>query len=70
MKSIFTGILGNLGMKYKIKEFEHGSFIPGRCASVKYGFFGEIHPQVLENFNLEVPVTAFELNLNLIFERL
>ena len=70
MKSIFTGILENLGMKYKIEKFKHGSFIPGRCASVKYGFFGEIHPKVLENFNLEVPVTAFELDLSLILEGL
>lgn len=69
-KSFYTGILGNLGLEYEIKGFKHGSFIPGRCASTKEGFFGEIHPKVLENFGLEVPVTAFELDLDSVFERI
>jgi phenylalanyl-tRNA synthetase beta chain len=68
MKAIFTGLLENLGLKYTINGFDHGSFIGRRCASTEYGFFGEIHPRVLENFNLETPVTAFELDLNLIFK--
>lgn len=70
MKAIYAGILDNLGLGYDMKKFGYGSFIPGRCAFSEHGFFGEIHPQVLENFNLEVPVTAFELDLNLIFEGL
>ncbi len=69
MKSVFTGLLENLGIDYDVKESRHGGFIPGRCASISSGFFGEIHPKVLENFGLEVPVTAFELNLNSIFEK-
>ena len=27
------------------------------------GFFGEIHPEVITNFNMEYPVVAFELEL-------
>lgn len=64
MKSIVAGILESLGVKYGFNMLEHGSFIKGRCASTEYGFFGEIHPLVLENFGLEVPVTGFELDLS------
>jgi phenylalanyl-tRNA synthetase beta chain len=63
IKSFAMGILNELGAKAKIKKFEHGSFIPGRCASFDYGFFGELNPEVLSAFSLEVPVTAFEINL-------
>ena len=56
----------------EIKPLNHPSFINGRCASVKgwnenkefpviEGFFGEIHPEVITNFNLEYPVVAFEV---------
>ncbi len=67
IKSIVTGFLDNIGVKYKIKELEHGSFIDGRCAGTGFGFFGEINPIVIENFGLEVPITAFEFNLDRIF---
>ena len=40
---------------------------PLRVAKVKIqneiGFFGEIHPEVLNNFELENPVSGFELDL-------
>jgi phenylalanyl-tRNA synthetase beta chain len=42
----------------------HPSFIEGRCAGNPNGFYGELSPQVLANFGLEVPVTAFEMRLN------
>jgi len=70
IKAITTGLLESLGSEYKIKKFQHSSLIPGRAASIEYGFFGEIHPRVLENFGLETPVTAFELNLYEIFAEL
>ena len=49
-------------------------FIDGRAASIacaalgqithgSLGLVGEIHPEVLNNFGLEIPVTAFELDL-------
>lgn len=43
---------------------------PGRSASLKLGpkhtlaFFGEIHPTILKEFDLEVPVVAFECFLD------
>lgn len=63
IKSISLGLLETLGLKYKIRKLSHGSFIEGRCASTDFCFFGEIHPRVLSNFGLEVPVTAAEFDI-------
>ena len=68
IKSFVIGILDSLNTKGTIKKFDHNSFIPGRCASFEFGFFGEMSPEVLSNFSLEVPITAFEINLSKIFE--
>lgn len=70
IKATVEGILGNLSLRCEVRDFKHGSFIPGRCASIDYGFLGEIHPVVLEKFGLEVPVTAFEIDLDGIFSRM
>lgn len=66
-------LLENLGMKYEIKEAEHDSFIKGRVGRVyvnnkAVAYIGEIHPTVLENFGLDMPVCAFELNLTEILD--
>ncbi len=68
-KSIVERILEDLGFSgYEVVEKEHPSFIPGRVAAVKVGgeeigFFGEIHPEVLENFEIYYPVVGGEINL-------
>ncbi len=63
-------LLRNLGLDHQF-EFEavtNSDFIPGRSASIKVrgrlsGFFGEISPDILNNFGLGHPVVAFELLL-------
>lgn len=72
-KSIIEGIMKNLGIDHELESKEHPSFIEGRCASLKYegeefGLFGEIHPEVNEKFGLEYPVTAFQLDLEMIMD--
>ena len=72
-RQVVEYLLSMLDAKCKIKEFDHPSFIPGRCAEIvhkgkRIGFLGELHPKVLSNFGLLVPVCAFELNLNPIIE--
>lgn len=66
-KSIVEAIMKNLGIEAEIEEKEHPSFIEGRCASIlatkEIGYFGEIHPRVIENFELEHPVIAFEFDM-------
>lgn len=69
MKAVVTGLLDDLAPGYKIKPHIHNSFIEGRSACTEFGFFGEIHPTVMENFGLEIPVCGFELDMDLIFNR-
>ncbi len=70
LDALFTA----LGIEdYKVEETSHSSFIKGRVGrvivnGVKVAFIGEISPRVLENFILQVPVVAFELNLTELLE--
>lgn len=68
IKAVVVGLLESLGRKPEVKACLHPSFIGGRCASCAAGFFGEIHPEVLENYGLEVPVAGFELDVNILIE--
>lgn len=67
--STSEALLTNLGLKnWKIKKTKHQSFLTGRSAAVyvkdkKIGVLGEIHPEVLNNFELENPTSAFEIDL-------
>ncbi len=68
VKSLVEGILRSIGLQYDIKSFSNGSFIEGRCAAVicnddSIGIFGELHPQVITNFDLSSPISAFELDV-------
>jgi len=73
IRQILDYLFRSLGLKYEIKEVEHKSFIEGRVARVSIdgknvAYIGEINPRVLINWELETPVTAFELNLTDLFE--
>jgi len=66
-----------LGIKIELKEPEKvpGYFIDGRCAEIHIdgktlGFSGEIHPRILKNWHIKMPVALFEINLEEIFEKL
>jgi len=69
IKSIAEALLSNLGVKrWEAKATKHPSFLQGRIAAVhvkrrKVGVLGEIHPEVISNFELENPVGAFEIDL-------
>ena len=61
-----------LGVSFEISETEHDSFLAGRVAVAsfrgkKIAILGEIHPKVLENFGIEVPVVAMEMDLSNLF---
>ena len=65
-KSIVEALLRNMGIKADVEEKKSGTFIDGRCASLlkdekPIGYFGEVHPSVISNFELEYPVIAFEI---------
>ena len=74
IKSCVEALLANLGLKnWAIKETRHPSFLQGRVAAIyvkggKIGVVGEIHPEVLNNFELENPTSAFEIDLQRIIK--
>jgi len=58
-----------LSREYDVEESSDPRFIPGRAAAIIYGgkpigVFGEIHPEVLENWGVTVPCTAGEIDLD------
>ena len=73
IKSYVEALLSNLGLRrWEMKETIDPSFIEGRVAAIhvkrkKICVFGEIHPEVLNNFELENPSGAFEIGLEEIF---
>lgn len=61
-----------LNVQYEVEEYEHESLIPGRVAQIKIdkkpiAIFGEVHPLVITNFGLEMPIAAAEINLTDLF---
>jgi phenylalanyl-tRNA synthetase beta chain len=65
-KSIVEAVMRDIGKIYNIKEKEHPAFVNGRCATIlsdkkEIGFFGELHPKTITQFDLEHPIIAFEL---------
>ncbi|OQX19616.1 MAG: hypothetical protein BWK75_05490 [Candidatus Altiarchaeales archaeon A3] len=81
IKAVVEGILFGItdSENVKVSEFNKGFFIDGRAAKIligaketdtEAGFFGEISPVVIENFGIEVPVTAFEINLTDVYSNI
>lgn len=67
-KGVLQAIARNFGIDLETPPTEHPTFIDGRAASVVIdgeaaGVVGEIHPAVLVEHDLELPVTAFEFRL-------
>lgn len=88
---ILNSLLTNLGIKYKVKETNHNSFIDGRVARIQVkptktkdiqgpknqkdflgnkevAYIGELTPAVIRNFDLDMPVSCFELNLTELYK--
>lgn len=68
VSSILDALLSSMGMKYSLRKISHASFIEGRAAEVfvenkSVGIIGEVSPIVLKNWQMEMPVAAFEISL-------
>lgn len=66
--SLVAGLLYYLQMDYTVCETHDPRFIEGRQAGVlangkQIGIFGELHPQVLENWSVTAPAFAGELDI-------
>jgi phenylalanyl-tRNA synthetase beta chain len=73
IKSTLDSFMANFGVEWQIKETLHPSFIEGRVGKViindlEVGVVGEVSPVVLEEWKLENPTAAFEINFKKILE--
>jgi len=67
-RSSVDAILSAIGLECVLTEADHGSYLQGRAAAIRVadklvGIVGEIHPQVLENWGIQNPAAAFELEV-------
>ncbi len=67
--SVLDALLRSIGVEYRMKGKRHKSFINGRAAKIvsngrDIGIVGEIHPLVLNNWGIEKPVAAFEIDID------
>ena len=75
LKGIVENVIDGLGItkaKY-VRESENPSYHPGKTAALmvrnkKVGVFGEIHPDVTENYGIDVDCYVAELDLDALFE--
>ncbi len=72
VKQILDGIAVSLGIEYEMQEVDHASYITGRVAKImlngkRLGTLGELHPKVLENWQLDMPAAVFELDVEELF---
>ena len=76
-KQILMYLFKALGTNVILKESEETPvhFIEGRTADVIFenktiGMLGEIHPKILKNWKIKMPVALFEIDLKDIFKKL
>ncbi len=74
LKGDIDAIISGLGLssvKYQA-EHENPSYHPGQCANIKVdgvtiGVLGQIHPSILANYDIDVPVFTAELDYETIY---
>jgi phenylalanyl-tRNA synthetase beta chain len=57
-----------LNCPYELRALDHPTFLSGRAGSIvsdgkTVGLLGEIHPEVLEQWQIGMPAVALELDL-------
>jgi len=72
VKGTVEKIINSLGQGLEIEEKNLPFLIQGRQSSIilngkEVGFFGEVHPSIIEKYNLGNPITAFEIYLDVIY---
>jgi phenylalanyl-tRNA synthetase beta chain len=68
-KSRLAALCGDFDVELETPATEHPTFIDGRAAEVvidgdSVGVVGEVHPRILVEHDLELPVAAFEFRLD------
>ena len=62
-----------LGAEHSLREIEDPRFIPGRTGAIivagrRIGIVGELHPEVMERWSIQMPCAAVELELDSLLE--
>ncbi len=73
IRSYVQALMRELEVKWEVAASSDEAFIEGRRAEIvvsgnSVGVFGEVHPEVLEAFDLTMPVAAFEVDLSAMFD--
>lgn len=70
IRSVVQSLITETAKEKDITIVKHKDdrFIPGRCAGIKFndkiiGVFGEVHPEIIERFEIEQPVLYLETEL-------
>ncbi|MBI4448697.1 phenylalanine--tRNA ligase subunit beta [Candidatus Woesearchaeota archaeon] len=72
-RSRVDSLMRGLNLTYSVKPGTCPSYIPGRCADLLVGneivgHFGEMHPLVLDKFEIRTPTIGAEINLTKIHQ--
>lgn len=72
IRQILDAIFGAINEKCELEKHDAKFFIHGRSAEVIYngkhiGVLGEVHPKVIDNFEIEMPVASLEINLTALY---
>jgi len=74
IKQILLHLSKMVGINFELKEANNfpQHFIDGRIAEIilegkSIGFLGEIHPKILKNWKIKMPVALFEINIEEVF---
>ncbi len=62
-----------LGKEYSLEPVQHPSFLEGRAGRIlvsgkPVGVVGEVHPEVLERWQISMPAVSFDVNLSQLME--
>ncbi|RLI78043.1 phenylalanine--tRNA ligase subunit beta [Archaeoglobales archaeon] len=73
IRSYVQAVMRELNVSWVVGESNDKAFVDGRRADIivngkRIGVFGEVHPEVLEKFDLTTPVAAFEVDLTSILD--
>ncbi|MHC1571983.1 MAG: phenylalanine--tRNA ligase subunit beta [Methanosarcinales archaeon] len=70
VRSLVDAVMRELGHEYVITDSDDPAYIPHRSAEISVngivvGGFGEVHPEVIQNFDLENPIVGMEIKIDL-----
>ncbi len=68
IRSCMDTLLTSVGLKFKVEPTTHPSFLEGRTGKViveekPLGIVGELHPRIIREWGLSLPIAAFELEI-------